>query len=254
MRQAFTDPYNVGYLSHRAAGQALRGRPVEQLEDILAELDATDVESLRPALADFRDSLIAGVPPATAPHTRLPVITQPMHPAPAKGTRSANWPADGSRLALEDGAERLVTVGNRHGHHRYPLDEVAGYLTWDDGTRGLVLADGWSVSVRPDSWRTGRRLVARLDDLVPPELHLPQPAETSPGSGTETVGVVRRWSGGVRRWTGEMAGPDWLPGALGLLLVAVVAVVAIALGHPGVVGPLLVVFAVRSWLERDRED
>jgi hypothetical protein len=30
--------------------------------------------------------------------------------------------------------------------------------------------------------------------------------------------------------------------------------VAVALGHPGVVGPLLVVFAIRSWLERDKDD
>ena len=254
MRQAFTDPYNVGYLSHRAAGQALRGLPLEQLEDILAELDATDAESLRPALTDFRDQLIAGVPPATAPHTRLPVITQPLHPSAARGVRSANWPADGSRLHVEDGAEQLVTVGNRRGHHRYRVDDVAGYLTWPDGARGLVLADGWSLSIQPDAWRKGRRLVARLDDLVPSELHLPQPSDTSPASGTQTAGMARRWSGGVRRWTAEMAGPDWLPTALGLLVVAVVAVVAVALGHPGVVGPLLLVFAIRSWLERDKDD
>ena len=240
MRQAFTDPYNVGYLSHRAAGQSLRGLPLEQLEDILAELDATDVEALRPALTDFRDHLIAGVPPATAPHTRLPIITQPMHPAAAKGVRSANWPADDSRLDLENGAEQLVTVGNRHGHHRYPVDKVAGYLTWDDGTRALVLADGWSLSIRPDAWHKGRRLLARLDALVPSELHLPQPSETSPGSGTQTVGLARRWSGGVRRLASDASGAV-RPGVVAWwVLVVAIAVAGVALGHPQVIGALFI--------------
>lgn len=239
MRQAFTDPFNVGYLSHRAAGQALRGRPVEQLDAILAELDDTDVESLLPALTEFRDQLIAGVPPGTTPHTRLPVIAQPLHPTPARGTRSANWPADDSRLALEDGPESLVTIGNRRGQHRYPLDEVAGYLVWDDGTRGLVLADGWSISIRPDTWRKGRQLVARLDDLVPAELHLPQPPETSPAT-AQPVGVARRWSGGLRRVASDASGSLRFGVIAWWVLILAIAVAGVLLGHPGVIGALVV--------------
>lgn len=197
-RQAHQDPYNVGFLAHRAAAQSLWGRPVEQLEDVLAEHDAIDVDALVPALTELRDSLIVGAPAATAPHTRLQVIEQPQSDERARGTRSANWPADAARLAVTDS---VVTIGDARGHFRYPLDEVAGYMTWDTGSRGVVLANGWGFRLLPDAWNRGEDQVRRLDELVGSDLHLPQPAETAPEPVTPEP-AARRWWWGMLRWFG----------------------------------------------------
>jgi hypothetical protein len=198
MRQGFTDPYSVGYLSHRAAAQSLRGGPVEQLDDILDELDTVDGAHVATALAEFGESLVVGAPPGTSPHPRLRVIEQPESGDSVRGTRSVNWPAESVRLAVRDDA---VTLGDARGHLRYPLREVAGYLVWDSGARGIVLSDGWSLVVRPDGWTGGGKLVERLDALVGPELHLPQPKETGPDPVARDP-FLRRWWQGLIRWFG----------------------------------------------------
>ncbi len=197
-RQVFTDPYNVGFLAHRAAAQALQGRPVEQLEDVLAEHDAIDVDSLVPALTELRDSLIVGAPPSTAPHRRLKLSEQPVVATPAKGTRSANWPADDYRLGV---TESMLTVGDSRLHYQYDLGDLAGYFTWENGARRLVLPDGWGFTFVPTAWARGNDHVRRLDSLVKDDLHLPQPDETAPEPAQRDHVAERLWRGLVR-WGG----------------------------------------------------
>ena len=218
LRQERTDPYNVTHLSHRAAAQSLRGEPVEQLDDVLAELDAETVESVRDELVRFRDSLIVGAPPGTSTHTRMPVAHQQLFPGRHRGTRSSHWPADSSRIAVSD---EMVAVGDGRGHVRYPLDSVAGYLTWDSGARGLVLADGWSFTLEPTAWSRGDALVRRLDQLVPADRHLPQPGTTAPQR-RSPASAADRWAGGLRRVT------SWSPELRGLLRAVLVLVMVVA--------------------------
>lgn len=198
MRQGYTDPYSVGYLSQRAAAQSLRGAPVEQLDDILAELDTVDGALVATALAELGESLIVGAPPGTAPHPGLRVIAQPESGEAVRGTRSVNWPAEPVRLAVREDA---LTLGDARGHLRYPLGDVAGYLVWESGARAIILEDGWSLLVRPDAWTGGRKVVERLDALVDPALHLPQPAETGPDPVVRDP-FPRRWWQGLNRWFG----------------------------------------------------
>lgn len=197
-RQVYTDPYNVGFLAHRAAGESLWGRPVQQLEELLAEHDAIDVEMLRPGLVQLRDTLMVGAPPATAPHRRLRLVEQKVVPTPATGKRSANWPADDARLAV---TEQMVTFGGPQGHLQYALDDVVGYFTWDNGARRLVQHDGWGFVLAPGAWWGGDGPRRRLDALVPDHLHLPQPPETAPEPVVPEP-FARRWWLGMLRWFG----------------------------------------------------
>lgn len=237
MRQAYTDPYNVGFLSHRAAAQALRGEEVQQLDELVDELDTETPEALAPALAAFRDSLLVGAPPATEPHARLRLVERPESVVTPRGRRfrSTGWPANGARLVVGDDA---LVIGDGRRRHRSAYDEVAGYLVWADGPRGLVTDDGWSLVLDPSEWGRGERAVALLDAAVPAERHLPQPAETRPAS-LPRPGLARRWTGGASR-IGRTTLRS-VPAALVWgLVVVLVAVLAVALGHPGLIGPLLV--------------
>lgn len=197
-RQFYTDPYNIGFLAHRAAGDHLWGRPVQQLDDLLAEHDAVDADRLKPAIADLRDSLIVGAPPATAPHRRLEAIQQPFVQARTKGARSSNWPADDSVLGITDD---MVTFGDRQVQYQFAMDDVAGYYQWDNGGRRLVLEDGWGFTLVPGAWSEGERHQRRLDELVTDRLHLPQPPETAPEPVVPQT-LARRWWLGMLRWFG----------------------------------------------------
>ncbi|MCF6377027.1 hypothetical protein L2K70_05390 [Nocardioides KLBMP 9356] len=250
MRQGFTDPYNVGFLSHRAAAQALRGRPLEQLDELLAELDAVSPETLVPGLATFHDTLMVGAPSGTHEHPALSMVEQPQVTALRKGVRSVNWPADASRMHLVD---RVLVVGNDRSAVQYPVDDLAGYLTWEDGARGLVLADGWSFSIVPAAWSGGTDYVARLDQLVPRELHLPQPRTTAPEP-PPRHGLVARWSGGLRRTTSARAARA-LALLLWLLVAAVVVsvMVALAVYYPPGLAPAVVGLLVGLWTSRRKD-
>lgn len=197
-RQVYTDPYNIGFLAHRAAGEHLWGRPVQQLDELLAEHDAVDGSQLESALADLRDSLIVGAPPATAPHRRLEAIQQPVVRARTTGARSSNWPADDSVLGITDD---MVTFGDRQVQYQFSMSDVAGYYRWDNGGRRLVLQDGWGFTLVPGAWSGGDRHQRRLDELVTDGLHLPQPPETAPEP-VEPQPLARRWWLGMLRWFG----------------------------------------------------
>lgn len=248
MRQGFTDPYAVGYLSHRAAAQALRGRPVEQLDQILAELDREDTETVRGALVELRDSLLVGAPPATAPHPRLRVIEQPESGEPVRGTRGVNWPADPTRISVRDST---IRVGDARGHVAYPLDDVAAYLTWETGARALILDDGWTLSLRPDAWARGPRVVEQVDALVREDLHLPQPTETAPEPFVP-VPIARRWWLGLTRWFGGA-----VPAAIVLAVCAWCAYgigQAVAGGEPAYAVVFVGIAVAAAWFFRAPQD
>lgn len=161
---------------------------------------------------------MVGAPPETVPHQGLRRVEQPWSVDDARGVRSINWPADPSRLLVD---EHDVVLGNGHTVRRYALADVAGYLTWPDGARHLVLEDGWGVSVIPSAWATGEQVVRRLDGLVPAELHLPQPPETAPDPVARAGATQRWWIAAQRRRRPILEGLVVL-----LLLASVVAVVS----------------------------
>ena len=199
IKQAYTDPYNVGGLAHRAAALTLQDLEPQELDEVIAELDAATPESLVPGLVELRDTVLMGAPPATAPHTRLRTVEQPYVAERARGGRSANWPGDTSRLHVD---EHDLVIGDSGVVRRYALAEVAGYLTWGTGARQLVLQDGWSFTLVPEVWAKGERHVSRLDAVLPAYLHLPQPDDTAP-TAEARAGAVQRWGVAAqreRRW------------------------------------------------------
>ncbi len=251
VRQGHTDPYNVGLLSRRAAAQALRGREVQQLDDLLDELDSQTPEALVPALAAFRDSLLVGAPPATSSHPRLRLVERPESVITPRGRRfrNAGWPANASRLVVCDDA---LVLHDEHRRYRSTYDDVAGYLVWDGGARAVVTEDGWTTWLDPTEWRRGGRAVALIDATVPAERHLPQPAETRPATHPRP-GLTRRWTGGavrIGRNTLRSAPLDLV--SWGVVMLAVL--LAVALGHPGLVLPLLIGGMVARAAGRDAGD
>ncbi len=94
----------------------------------------------------------------------------------------------------------MLTIGDRQSHYQFPLHDLAGYLTWENGARRLVQADGWGFTLVPGAWQGGEAHRQRLDSLVPAGLHLPQPPETAPEPLAPESLVRRWWLAVVRSW------------------------------------------------------
>ena len=75
----------MGFLSHRAAGESLWGRSFEQLDELLERHDAISPADVQPALVELGETLIAGVPPESASHSRLRDIQLPISAAQQQG-------------------------------------------------------------------------------------------------------------------------------------------------------------------------
>jgi hypothetical protein len=73
-----------------------------------------------------------------------------------------------------------------------PAEQVEAMFTYDDDRRYLLRHDGYGLMVRGQAWRRGDSAIARLDEVIPGELHLPQ-LDAARAHDTARLGVARRW-------------------------------------------------------------
>src|ERR1700761_1691573 len=130
--QALTDPYAAVGIAVRAAHETLRGRRPLSWEEMIDEVRAMDLVVVQEQWRAFHDSMLLGVPHGATWADQLPVLefrtSRPMRGG--RRYRSVNWPADRSRLTIDDGAVE-ISVGDEA--QRIPLDRVAAVFAHEDG-------------------------------------------------------------------------------------------------------------------------
>lgn len=164
------DPTEIGAHLFYAAAQHLLGAEFEQpaeLEHARAALTGADVvEGLRPAL----DSLLVIAPPDTQQPSRLAA-----YPLTSSEVVAGKVYRPRGRALRRSLRPELVVgpdgVSIRHEERRLTarFDDSPLVLRSPDGSRTLVSADGFFVSVEPTVWRSGREIIRAIDEAVPSE-------------------------------------------------------------------------------------
>ena len=222
LEQFHLDPFNSPTLAYRAVVDHLRGEPVDEFEEILAEIRAVDVDAVAQAGTTLRDSLLLGIADRATWRRQLPFPTMPSLPEPlaSRPIRSRDFPAVRQRLVVTGDA---VQMGADDHWSTVRASEIVGVFAQPDGARELVSRDGWTLRVEPTLWRGGSTLTERLDRLVDPDLLIP--AERGADQVPHPQPLWRRLEHVAR---GSSPRERWR--VVYTLLVLVLAVLAITLG------------------------
>ena len=229
-----TDPYAAMGAPMAAGTSYLHGRAPETLDDLVARVRRTTVDSLREGFAQMRQDLLVGAPPAALDGERLKVLAFPKICAVpgGKSYRSTNWPADTTRLRISD---RSIEISRDGSGIEARFSDVIGLCVHEDGVRTAVRSDGYAVTVDPQDWIDGDRAIEEIDRRVPATDHLPHPVTQRDQQAR--LGFVRRWWPFLLR---VLRSRPVLVVAY-LLLAIVVVVALVALHAPAVIGIGLVI-------------
>ncbi|MEU8237885.1 insulinase family protein [Actinoplanes missouriensis] len=160
----------------RLPGQAfnlLAGRPVQTVEDLIAEVRAvTAADVAAVASAAFADGLLM-TPGRTgadwAGYTPAPRDSDSV----VEGTRYPSLEDQGVTFVAGD---RGVSVVDEGSAATVFYDQCSVLLTWPDGARRFVGHDGIQVTFEPSMYANGHAVVPALDARVPRELWAAMPA------------------------------------------------------------------------------
>ena len=158
----------------RLAGQAvdlLAGRPVQSLDEALAEMRAVGPAAVTEvAAAAYATALLMSPAPdagwagfTTVPDRCATTVTGTAHPA-----------VDGSDECLVLGGEGVSLVGPGT-LLTVRFDACAIVRAWPDGARHLVAHDGTELTVEPTLYADPRAVAAHLDAHVPVAVRVDQP-------------------------------------------------------------------------------
>ncbi|MFN8194618.1 MAG: hypothetical protein U0R80_10095 [Nocardioidaceae bacterium] len=195
--QGMLDPYAGPGVAMHAAHAVLRGEEPKTHAALLDEVRNTDPHDVHRSLTHFCQSLMLGLPSGTAWRDQLRQVVHPERAPSREGHRfrHRSWPATTAHMRVTSVG---LEVSDRDVARAVDLDRLAGLMVFDDGVRRLEDIDGWGVNVVPDEWHDGPRLVSMVDQLVPKDLHLPQPARFDPPAYVRP-GPWQRWKPAVRR-------------------------------------------------------
>jgi hypothetical protein len=154
----------------------LYGRARCSLTDFRAELAAVTVEDLREVAGQAMSTLLLQVPRGNlvdwAGFAEAPMWS-------AKATTGGEFPSlqkkDFTLVLGYDG----VSLVSPHGVLTVLYSECVLMQCWPDGARRLVGADAVSVSIEPNLYDVSAETIAGVDELVPDELKVWQPARSA---------------------------------------------------------------------------
>ena len=164
---------------------ALLGLPFNDLErhrDEQAALLADDVtaalrEALGTALVAVPDEVVTVLP--LTPVARWSATWEPGRAFwPDPRVAQASVAAARRRLVVGEGGVTLAVSEREPVTVPYQFCEAV--LAWEDGSRRLFCADGFSVSVLPWEWHDGAGAVALIDRAAPAEIVVPMGAGEGP--------------------------------------------------------------------------
>ncbi|MFI9393789.1 M16 family metallopeptidase [Streptomyces bauhiniae] len=209
------------------AEDLLAGRPLRTADELRAEMRAVTPAHLHEVAVEAAATALLQVPSGHradwAGYTAAPVdspyaVTGRRFAARDGGDTALIMGADGVSLTgrTADGSERAVTVQYR---------SCAAVLSWPDGGRRLVGADGLTVEVEPGLYGIDAHTMAALDAAVPPHavVHLPPRQQPQPAARRPETATTGGGTAPVRRTWGQRIGIFLL-----LSLAALLAFVALA--------------------------
>lgn len=158
-----------------AARNEALGRPVQDRDELVAELENLQPADLAEAARRFYQSMLIGVDPGTGSGISVPWLSAPTNPVPREGREFTpiDHPVDRSTLVLAPDQTAIKSANSRIivAHH-----DVAAMLRYADGARCLIRRDGYRLTVEPSLWRDGMAAVAALDAALPATLQVGLPA------------------------------------------------------------------------------
>ncbi len=201
MRQ-MRDPQAAPGVAWAAAVAVLSDSDVLTYEEAAEGLDAVTATEIAQVIGQYHRSLVLGLPE----ESRWPEGLHELGPrtwAPLESGQSfAHWDGE-TTLRVNDAA---VQIANGRRSVTVPLTDVAALMTFPDGARHLISGEGWSITVEPNLYRRGERLVEHLDAAVPSDKLLPQPARQAdsipqrPPLWKTSLARVGRWMPDLPWW------------------------------------------------------
>lgn len=166
VRQAFDDPGSVpGMLDHEAT--RLLTTPKERF-DLVEELDRLDSGDVAEALVEALPTAVylvaAGdeVPDVSKlPDFSSDVVKGKRYSIAQRRVSQMKGGARHQRLIVGDEGASLVYTKNKKITVRF--DRAEGLARWSDGSVCLFGSDGFTLVIRPDDWRFGRKAVEKVE-------------------------------------------------------------------------------------------
>jgi zinc protease len=175
LRGAFESPSGPAALLGQQARDILCGRPPRGVDQILQAVSALTPAEVSAAARDLSAHMIVATPgliPAVQgrmpqlPVSSRQVISGTSLTAVNSAARLTFGPA-GVMLTVPDGRHVTVAAGTE-----------AALICWNDGQRALVGGDGFRLTLDPEQWPDGARVVGAIEARIDPRLRV---AMDSPG-------------------------------------------------------------------------
>jgi predicted Zn-dependent peptidase len=183
VRGAFESPAGPAAVLGQQARDLLCGRPPRSPGQAIQAISALGPALVRAAARDLSAHMIVATPaliPAVQGRMpRLPVSSRQV----ISGTTlvSADSPA---RLTF--GPEGVMLTLREDQHVTVAAGAVAALICWNDGQRTLVGGDGFTLTLDPEQWPDGARVVGAIEASVDPRLRVgmdaPGPSRARPAA------------------------------------------------------------------------
>ena len=170
----------------------LLGGPLLSVLEVVEMSQRVTAEEVAQSAGRAQASALYAVPvetAVTAQLTRAPMCSQ----APVSGQRlfEANARTLDRAITVADDGLTLTTGPDTHVTVRF--DRTAAALSWLDGDRLLIAADGCTIHVQPQRWRSGSLACQAVDRFVDPALFVVMPNPEPGPQQAPAPATGRRW-------------------------------------------------------------
>ncbi len=191
LRDGYESPEAPVAALHRQAQDILCGRAVRHPAEILASAGKVGRPEVSRAAGELMSQLIM-VTPQVVPAVRGRMPQLPVWSATAvNGTTRRSL---SSAAALTTGADGVTLTPEEGRHVTVRFGALAAMLSWNDGQRMLIGADGFALRLDPAEWPGGDEVACSVEARVAPGLRVPidspgpertraAPAAASPSAG-----------------------------------------------------------------------
>ncbi|HKX67360.1 MAG TPA: hypothetical protein VJN29_09070 [Intrasporangium sp.] len=194
------DPAVAPGIAWSAAASVMTDTDLHTFEQAHELASAVTPEQVAEAVGELRKSIVLGLPQGAEPIAGVEVL-RGRTTFVADGAKRHRHDAGGAALWLSDDALQQTAGGQLT---TVWFTTVAGLLEFPDGARQVISQDGWAISVEPNTYQGGPRIVEVLDARVPHDLRLPQPPR-HPEHIPKRIGPVKRMTHRLRLYGRALA-------------------------------------------------
>jgi hypothetical protein len=175
LRGAFDSPAGPATLLGQQARVILTGRPPRGVDQILQAVSALTLAEVSAAARDLSARMIVATPGLIpAVQGRMPQL--PLSSRQVISGTSLTAVSSAARLTFGPQGVMLTVPSGQHA--TVAAGAEAAVICWNDGQRTLVGGDGFQVTLDPEQWPDGARVVGAIEASIDPRLRVPM---DSPG-------------------------------------------------------------------------